>query len=289
MIKLVIFVERGKKMSGILYLVSTPIGNLEDITLRAIRILKEVDIIAAEDTRQTLKLLNHFDINKTLTSFFRHNEEKKGEYIVSLLKEGKNIALVSDAGTPAISDPGEELVKMAIEEGITVVPIPGPVAATSGLIISGMPTGRFTFEGFLPMNKKNRKDRLESLEQEQRTMIFYEAPHKLRSTLKDMREFLGNRKISLAREMTKIHEEVIRTTLDEAIIKYEEENPKGEFVLIVAGYDGKTEKDVFWKDLTIQEHYDYYLTQGEDRMNATKKVAKDRGVSKRDIYGELNS
>ena len=276
-------------MSGILYLVSTPIGNLEDITLRAIKILKEVDIIAAEDTRQTLKLLNHFDINKTLTGFFRHNEEKKGEYIVSLLKEGKNIALVSDAGTPAISDPGEELVKMAIEEGITVVPIPGPVAATSGLIISGMPTGRFTFEGFLPMNKKNRKDRLESLEQEQRTMIFYEAPHKLKSTLKDMREFFGNRKIALAREMTKLHEEVIRTTLDEAILKYESENPKGEFVLIVGGYEGKTEKDVFWKELTIQEHYDYYLAQGEDRMNATKKVAKDRGVSKRDIYGELNS
>jgi len=276
-------------MSGNLYLVSTPIGNLEDITLRAIRILKEVDIIAAEDTRQTIKLLNHFDITKPLTSFFRHNENKKGEYIISLLKEGKNIALVSDAGTPAISDPGEELVSLAIEEDITVIPVPGPVAATSGLIISGLPTGRFTFEGFLPMNKKNRKDRLESLEQEQRTMIFYEAPHKLRSTLKDMREFLGNRKISLAREMTKIHEEVIRTTLDEAIIKYEEENPKGEFVMIVAGYDGKTEKDVFWKDLTIQEHYDYYLTQGEDRMNATKKVAKDRGVSKRDIYGELNS
>ena len=289
MVKLDIFVERGKNMNGNLYLVSTPIGNLEDITLRAIRILKEVDVIAAEDTRQTLKLLNHFDINKPLTSFFRHNENKKGEYIVSLLKEGKNIALVSDAGTPAISDPGEELVSLAIEEGITVIPVPGPVAATSGLIISGLPTGRFTFEGFLPMNKKNRKDRLESLEQEQRTMIFYEAPHKLKSTLKDMREFLGDRKIALAREMTKIHEEVIRTTLDEAIIKYEEENPKGEFVLIVAGYDGKTEKDVFWKDLTIQEHYDYYLAQGEDRMNATKRVAKDRGVSKRDIYGELNS
>lgn len=276
-------------MSGNLYLVSTPIGNLEDITLRAIRILKEADVIAAEDTRQTLKLLNHFDINKPLTSFFRHNENKKGEYIISLLKEGKNIALVSDAGTPAISDPGEELVSLAIEEDITVIPVPGPVAATSGLIISGLPTGRFTFEGFLPMNKKNRKDRLESLEQEQRTMIFYEAPHKLKSTLKDMREFLGNRKISLAREMTKIHEEVIRTTLDEAIIKYEEENPKGEFVLIVAGYDGKTEKDVFWKTLTIQEHYDYYLAKGESRMDATKKVAKDRGVSKRDIYGELNS
>lgn len=275
-------------MSGVLYLVSTPIGNLEDITLRAIRILKEVDIIAAEDTRQTIKLLNHFEISKPLTSFFRHNENKKGEYIVSLLKEGKNIALVSDAGTPAISDPGEELVGLAIDENITVIPIPGPVAATSGLIVSGLPTGRFTFEGFLPMNKKNRKDRLESLEIEQRTMIFYEAPHKLKSTLKDMREFFGNRKISLAREMTKIHEEIIRTSLDDAIEMYEENPPKGEFVLIVSGYDGNTDKDVFWRDMTVFEHYEYYLEAGDSRMDATKKVAKDRGVTKREIYGKLN-
>ncbi len=275
-------------MSGILYLVSTPIGNLEDITLRAIRILKEVDIIAAEDTRQTIKLLNHFAINKPLTSFFRHNESKKGEYIISLLKDGKNIALVSDAGTPAISDPGEELVGLAIEAEITVVPIPGPVAATSGLIISGLPTGRFTFEGFLPMNKRNRKERLEELERENRTMIFYEAPHKLKSTLKDMREFWGNRRITLAREMTKVHEEVIRTTLDDAILMYEEISPKGEFVLIISGYEGKTDKEVFWKDMTIEEHYKYYLENGESRMNATKKVAQDRGVPKREIYSELN-
>jgi len=276
-------------MSGILYLVSTPIGNMEDITLRALRILKEVDIIAAEDTRQTVKLLNRFEINKPLTSFFRHNENKKGEYIISLLEEGKNIALVSDAGTPAISDPGEELVGQAVDVGITVVPIPGPVAATSGLIVSGLPTGRFTFEGFLPMNKKNRKDRLESLEKEQRTMIFYEAPHKLKSTLKDMREFWGNRKIALAREMTKIHEEIIRTTLDDAILMYEENSPKGEFVLIVSGYDGETEKDVFWRDMSVDEHYKYYLEKGDGRMDATKKVARDRGVSKREIYGKLNT
>jgi len=275
-------------MSGILYLVSTPIGNLEDITLRAIRMLKEVDIIAAEDTRQTIKLLNHFEINKPLTSFFRHNESKKGEYIISLLKEGKNIALVSDAGTPAISDPGEELVGLAIEAGVTVMPIPGPVAATSGLIVSGLPTGRFTFEGFLPMNKKNRKDRLESLEKEQRTMIFYEAPHKLKSTLKDMKEFWGNRKITLAREITKIHEEIIRTTFDGAMEMYEENSPKGEFVLIVEGYNGETEKDVFWRDMSVEEHYKYYLDKGESRMDATKRVAQDRGVSKREIYGKLN-
>jgi len=276
-------------MNGVLYLVSTPIGNLEDITLRAIRVLKEVDIIAAEDTRQTIKLLNHFEINKPLTSFFRHNESKKGEYIISLLETGKNIALVSDAGTPAISDPGEELVSMAIESGITVIPIPGPVAATSGLIVSGLPTGRFTFEGFLPMNKKNRKDRLEDLEREQRTMIFYEAPHKLKSTLKDMREFFGNRRIALAREMTKLHEEIIRTTLDDAINMYEENSPKGEFVLVVSGYEGETEKDVFWKDMSIEEHYNFYLEKGESRMDATKKVALDRGVSKREIYGKLNT
>lgn len=275
-------------MSGILYLVSTPIGNLEDITLRGIKILKEVDVIAAEDTRQTIKLLNHFEISKPLTSFFRHNEDKKGNYIISLLKEGKNIALVSDAGTPAISDPGEELVKMAIEEGIRAVPVPGPVAATSGLIVSGLPTGRFTFEGFLPMNKKNRKERLEEVSKERRTMIFYEAPHKLKSTLKDMREYFGNRNIALAREMTKIHEEIIRTTFDDAIVKYEEEVPKGEFVLIVEGYEGKTDKEVFWQDMTMDEHYKYYLAQGFSRMDATKKVAGDRGVSKRDIYGELN-
>lgn len=275
-------------MGGILYLVSTPIGNLEDITLRALRILREVDIIAAEDTRQTIKLLNHFNINKPLTSFFRHNENKKGEYIISLLEIGKNVALVSDAGTPAISDPGEELVRLAIEAGITIVPIPGPVAGTSGLIISGLPTGRFTFEGFLPMNKKNRRDRLESLENEQRTMIFYEAPHKLKSTLKDMRDSWGNRNIAIARELTKIHEEVIRTTFDDAILMYEDTSPKGEFVLVVSGYNGKTQKDVFWKNMTIEEHYKYYIDKGENRMDATKKVAKDRGVTKREIYGSLN-
>ena len=177
---------------------------------------------------------------------------------------------------------------MAIEEGITVMPIPGPVAATSGLIVSGLSTGRFSFEGFLPMNKKNRKERLEELEREQRTMIFYEAPHKLKSTLKDMYEYFGNRKIVLAREMTKIHEEIIRSTIEEVIKKYEEDNPKGEFVVIVDGYKGEAIKEVFWQNMTIDEHYKYYLDKGMARMDATKKVASDRGVSKREIYGELN-
>lgn len=275
-------------MSGILYLVATPIGNLEDMTLRGIRILKEVDMIAAEDTRQTIKLLNHFEISKPLTSFFRHNEEKKGDYIISLLKDGQNVALVSDAGTPAISDPGEELVALAIEAGIRVVPIPGCVAAINGLITSGLSTGRFTFEGFIPMNKRNRKERFLELQNERRTMIFYEAPHKLKSTIADMREFWGNRKISFARELTKIHEEVLRLDLDTAIEHFEVNPPKGEFVLIVEGYQGEVVSECFWENMTVQAHYEYYLDKGEERMQATKLVASDRGVSKRDIYKELN-
>lgn len=272
-------------MSGTLYLVSTPIGNLEDITLRALRTLNEVDLIAAEDTRQTIKLLNHFDIKKPLTSFFRHNEDRKGEYIVSLLKEGQNIALVSDAGTPAISDPGEELVKMAIEAGITVTPIPGPVAATSALIISGLDTCRFTFEGFLPMNKRNRKERLEQLKNEFRTMIFYEAPHKLTYTLKDMYQAWGNRQVSLAREMTKIHEEVIRGNLEEIIQEYDENPPKGEFVIIVKGInEEEIVKECFWEDMSLEEHVKYYINLGMSDMDAIKKVAADRGVNKREIY-----
>lgn len=271
-------------MSGTLYLVSTPIGNLEDITFRAIRILKEVDIIAAEDTRQTLKLLNHFEIKNTLTSYFRHNEDKKGEYIVSQLLEGKNIALVSDAGTPAISDPGEELVRMAIESGVTIVPIPGAVAATSALIVSGLPTGRFVFEGFMPMHKKNRRERLMELKNEMRTMIFYEAPHKIKYTLKDMYEVWGDREVSLAREMTKIHEEVIRGKLSQIIEKFEKEPPRGEFVIII---DGSKEEKVlvdFWEKMNIIEHVDYYINQGMKNMDAMKKVATDRSMTKREIY-----
>lgn len=272
---------------GTLYLVATPIGNLEDITLRALRILREVDLIAAEDTRKTLKLLNHFDISKPLTSFFRHNESRKGEYIISLLKEGQNIALVSDAGTPAISDPGEELVGMAIEEGITVSPIPGPVAAISALIVSGQSTGRFVFEGFIPMNKRGRKERLKELEFEQRTMIFYEAPHKLKYTLEDMLKFWGNRKIVLAREITKMYEEIIRTDLEHAIEKYNEDNPKGEFVIVVEG--SKEEKqDEEIELLPIEEAVNAYIEKGLSKMDAMKKVAQERGISKRDVYSQLN-
>ena len=264
---------------GTLYLVATPIGNLEDITLRALRILKEVDLIAAEDTRKTLKLLNHFDISKPLTSFFRHNESRKGEYIISLLKEGQNIALVSDAGTPAISDPGEELVGMAIEEGITVSPIPGPVAAVSALIVSGQSTGRFVFEGFIPMNKRGRKERLKELEFEQRTMIFYEAPHKLKYTLEDMLKFWGNRKIVLAREITKMYEEIIRTDLEHAIEKYNEDNPKGEFVIVVEG--SKEDKPVEDVELIpVEEAVNAYIEKdgGNEKSCSRKRNLKERCI-----------
>jgi len=207
--------------------VATPIGNLEDITLRALRILKEADIIAAEDTRQTLKLLNHFGIRNTLVSYYEHNKAEKGNYLVSRLLEGKNVALVSDAGTPGISDPGEDLVRLAVSKGIPVTMVPGPAAVIAGIVLSGLPSGRFVFEGFLPVNKRVRRERLGSISRETRTMVFYEAPHKLIHTLKDLRDLLGNRRIVIARELTKKFEEVWRTTLDEAVARYENEPPKG--------------------------------------------------------------
>ena len=221
---------------GKLYLVATPIGNLEDITYRALKILREVDLIACEDTRHSRKLLNHFEIQKPLTSYFEHNKKEKGEYIISVLKEGKNVALITDAGTPAISDPGEDLVKMCIEHSVTVVPVPGAVAFINGLIISGMDTGRFCFEGFLSVNKKSRNEHLQSLKNEKRTMIFHEAPHKLIRTLADMLDAFGNRKISIVRELTKLHEESLYTTLADALEYYNDGNyPKGEYILVVSG------------------------------------------------------
>jgi 16S rRNA (cytidine1402-2'-O)-methyltransferase len=275
-------------MTGTLYLVSTPIGNLEDITLRAIRTLKEVDLIAAEDTRHTIKLLNHFGISKSMTSFFRHNESQKGEYIVNKLLAGENIALVSDAGTPGISDPGEELAAMAIAKGITVSPIPGPVAAISGIIVSGLPTGRFTFEGFLPINKRIRKERLDSLKDEVRTMVFYEAPHKLIHTLKDFYGAFGNRKVVLARELTKMFEDVIRTSLQDAIRIYEENDPRGEFVVIVDGCPENTGDSNFdWDGLSVKQHVQAYIELGLDQKEAMKKTAKERNINKKDVYKEL--
>jgi len=272
---------------GMLYLVATPIGNLEDITLRALRVLKEVDLIAAEDTRQTIKLLNHFQISKPLISYYEHNKHEKGRYIVSQILEGKNVALVSVAGTPGISDPGEDLVKLCVQNDIVVSSLPGPVAAISALIISGLPTGQFSFEGFLSINKRNRRQHLERIKNDTRTLIFYEAPHKLYQTLNDLREIMGNRNISIARELTKIHEEVIRCTLEEAIEKYEKESPKGEFVLVLEGADVQNVKQdqvQQWNDISIQDHVNMYISEGLDSKEALKRVAKDRGISKREVY-----
>lgn len=271
-------------MSGILYLCATPIGNLSDMSERLIRTLSEVDIIAAEDTRHTVKLLNHLGIKKPQISYYEHNRYENGVKIINMLKEGKNVALVSDAGTPAISDPGEVLVSQCAEEDIRVVPIPGPVAAVNALIVSALPTGRFSFEGFLPMNKRGRAERLEEIKTDKKTLVFYEAPHKLRRTLADLLSYLGNRRISLCRELTKIHEEIIRTTLENAQSLYSDDNPpKGEFVLVVAPPD-ENEKTDFWCGWEIAEHVEYYKKQGVSEKDAMKQVAKDRDVPKRDIY-----
>lgn len=268
-------------MNGILYLVATPIGNLEDITLRALRILKEVDIIAAEDTRNTLKLLNHFEIKKTLISYHRHNEEFKKDNILNLLKEGKNIAIVSDAGTPGISDPGEIIVKEAIKEEIHVIPIPGACAAINALICSGLDTKEFAFFGFLPLNNKLRNEKLEEIEKETKTIIIYEAPHKLENTLKDLKEIIGDRKIVVARELTKIHEEFLRGDIDEIINKTKD--LKGEMIILIEGAQSE-KKEIYLNMLSLEEHYNYYEKQGFNKKEIIKKIAKDRGVSKNEIY-----
>ncbi len=271
-------------MAGKLYLVATPIGNLEDITLRALRILKEVDIIAAEDTRHTLKLLNHFEISKPLISYYKQNESTRSVEFVEKLKSGKSIAIVSDAGTPGISDPGEQIVKCAIENNIEIVPIPGACALVNGLICSGMATREFCFLGFLSAVKKERKEKLEEIKYETKTLIFYEAPHKLKKTLQDMVEILGDRNIVLARELTKIHEEFIRGKISEIIEKLED--VKGEFVVIVEG-NCETKKESEIKNLnngTFEEQYEFYQNQGFTKKEIVKQIAKDRGVSKNEIY-----
>lgn len=276
-------------MNGKLYLCATPIGNLGDITYRCVETLRTVDLIAAEDTRRTKGLLNHLEIEKPLTSYFEHNKKEKGEYLINEMRSGKNIALVSDAGTPAISDPGEDLVKMCAENGIEVVPVPGAVAGINALISSGLSTQRFTFEGFLTVNKRGRGEHLLSLKEEQRTMIFYEAPHKLMSTLKDMLSVFGDRRIALCRELTKIHEEIYRTTLSQAIERYEENPPRGEFVLVIEGKkteEIEKEKEEKWKEMSVSSHVELYIKEGMSEKEALKAVAKDRGVSKRDIYNE---
>lgn len=274
-------IKMEKNKIGKLYVVATPIGNLEDITLRAISVLQSVDLIAAEDTRHTLKLLNHLEISKPLISYHRHNEEVKTELLMEKLKEGQDIALVSDAGTPGICDPGELVIKKCIEEKIEVIPIPGACAMINALITSGIDTKEFCFFGFLPLNKKLRKNKLEEIKNSSKTIILYEAPHKLITTLNDLVEILENRQIVLARELTKIHEEFIRGNIIEILEKAK--NLKGEIVLIIEG-DKKEEIKNDFKDLTLEEHYELYEKQGFQKKEIIKKIAKDRNVSKNEIY-----
>ena len=337
--------HRPDGTAGTLYLCATPIGNLEDITLRVLNTLREADLIAAEDTRNTLKLLNHYDIHKPLTSYHEHNKYEKAEELIAQLRAGKNIALVTDAGTPAISDPGEVLAARCIEEGIRVTSLPGACALITGLTMSGMPARRFVFEGFLPVDKKERARVLESLKEEERTVILYEAPHRLRKTLRELSEALKpedalppsktdacaegpagelprreevegpgasggalppskaevsaegpagaparERRIVLCRELTKLHEEALSMTLSEAVAYYEENEPRGEYVLILGGADpgaGKARRQAAWNDMSVEEHMARYESQGMDRKEAMKLVAKDRGVPKREIYRAL--
>ncbi len=278
-------------MSGVLYLCATPIGNLGDITERCLKTLRDADLIAAEDTRRTLQLLNHFEITKPLTSYHEHNKREKGAYIIELLKSGKNVALVSDAGTVAISDPGEDLVSRCIENDISVSPIPGAVAAVNALIISGLPTRRFAFEGFLSVNKRHRHEHLEAVKNDTHTLIFYEAPHKLKGTLKDLYEALGDRKIAIIRELTKIHEEAIRTTLSNAIKLYDDEPARGEFVLVIEGAARGTAntEDNPLNSLSVSEHVEKYIADGLSQKDAVKRAAADRGVPKREIYNEYHN
>lgn len=272
---------------GKLYLVATPIGNLNDLSKRALDVLKSCDLIACEDTRYSRKLLTHFEISKPLTSYFEHNKAEKGAVIAGEIKNGKNVALITDAGTPAISDPGEDLVRLCAKEGIDVVPVPGCVAFVNALIVSGLCTGRFSFEGFLSVNRKNRMNHLEEVKDDFRTLIFYEAPHKLLKTLEDIESVFGDRKISLARELTKIHEEIRRTTLSEAIKYYSENPPRGEFVLVIEGADRKAKEEEDAKkydNLTISEHVEMLMGENMSKKDAIKEVAHLRAMQKRDVY-----
>ena len=277
-------------MSGRLYLCATPIGNLEDITLRVLRTLQEVDLIAAEDTRNSIKLLNHFEIKTPMTSYHEYNKIEKAYTLIEKMQNGMNIALITDAGTPGISDPGEELAAMCYDAGIEVTSLPGPAACIMALTLSGLPTRRFAFEAFLPMEKKERREILNELVNETRTIIIYEAPHKLVRTLKDLYETLGNRRMTLCRELTKKHETAFATTFSQALAFYREQDPKGECVLVIEGKSFETirkEQQESWESLTIPEHMEHYLSQGMDKKTAMKQVAKDRGVGKRDIYQAL--
>ena len=279
-----------EKKTGILYLCATPIGNLEDMTYRVVRILSEVDLIAAEDTRNSIKLLTHFDIHTPMTSYHEFNKYDKAEELVDILSSGKNIALITDAGTPGISDPGEVLVKMCIDRGITVTSLPGACAAVTALTMSGQSTRRFAFEAFIPGEKRERKRILDNLKNETRTIVIYEAPHHLVKTLNDLYETLGDRSISLCRELTKKHEETMKTTLKSVLNYYKDHEPRGEYVLVIEGRsfeELETERQNSFLDLSIKEHVEYYESQGLERKEAMRAAAKDRGISKRDVYNEL--
>ncbi len=274
---------------GVLYLCATPIGNLEDITYRSVEVLKSVDIIACEDTRHTLKLLNRLEISKKLVSYHEHNKASKGASLIEDLISGKNIALVTDAGTPAISDPGEDLVKLCIENDIKVIPLPGAVAGINALIISGLSTKRFAFEGFLPVSKNERDEFFERIICDEHTLIFYEAPHRIKRTLKDLYEKLGDRKISIVKELTKIHESVIRTTLKQTAFLYDEDEPKGEFVLVVDGFDKSAQilaEQEIALSVPVKDHVDRLIKEGYTKKEAIKKAADERGIPKRDVYNE---
>ncbi|MFR4987398.1 MAG: 16S rRNA (cytidine(1402)-2'-O)-methyltransferase [Lachnospirales bacterium] len=277
-------------MSGKLYVCATPIGNLKDITLRCLETLKEVDLIASEDTRHTIKLLNHYEIKVPLESYHEHNKDTKGKKLINLLLEGKNIALVSDAGMPGICDPGEDLIKLCYENNIEITVLPGATASITALILSGIKTRSYCFEGFLPSNKKAKKEVIQRLKDDTRTYIIYEAPHHLLQTLKELYEQIGNRNISIVKELTKKHENVFKASLLEALKYFEENTPKGEYVLVL---EGANENEVLNKEkeeinnISIKEHLEQYLSTGMDIKEAMKKVAKDRGISKRDVYNEI--
>lgn len=274
-------------MQGKLYLCATPIGNLEDMTFRAVRTLQEADLIAAEDTRNSIKLLNHFNIKTPMTSYHEYNKIEKAHYLVARMLEGTNVALITDAGTPGISDPGEDLVRLAYEAGIEVTSLPGACACVTALTLSGLPTRRFCFEAFLPSEKKERQDILEELKTETRTVILYEAPHRLARTLGELLETLGDRRITLCRELTKKHETAFVTTLTGALDYYRDQEPKGECVIVMEGRSRaqmKLEEQRSWEEMDINQHMDLYLSQGMDQKEAMKAVAKDRGIGKRDVY-----
>ena len=276
-------------MQGRLYLCATPIGNLEDMTFRAVRILREADLIAAEDTRNSIKLLNHFEIKTPMTSYHEYNKIEKAHYLIARRQEGKNVALITDAGTPGISDPGEDLVRLAYEAGIEVTSLPGACACITALTLSGLPTRRFCFEAFLPTDKKERQEIFEELKTETRTIILYEAPHRLIKTLKELLITLGDRRITLCRELTKRHETAFATTLQGALEFYDTQEPKGECVIVMEGRSRKQmqeEKQQAWAQMELSQHMDLYLNQGMDQKEAMKAVAKDRGIPKREIYSK---